>query len=63
MLADHLVCRPNRQCFEFQGKGPQKTFWLDGREDLALPLLSHSEVDIITANGDKTALRVHALDD
>jgi len=25
---------------KFQGKGMQKTFWLDGRKGLSLPLLS-----------------------
>jgi len=37
----------------FQGKGLQKTFWLDGREGLALPLYSESQVDM-RADDDKT---------
>jgi len=31
--------------FSLQGKGLQKTFWLDGREGLSLPLLS-SQMDV-----------------
>jgi len=36
--------------FELQGKGLQKTFWLDGREGLALPQLGHSQVDVRVHN-------------
>jgi len=45
-------------CF-IQGKGLQKTYWLDGRQGLSLPLLS-SEVDV---SGDEPALGVQTTDD
>jgi len=33
--------------FPFQGKGLQKTYWLDGRKGLSLPLLSNQIDDNI----------------
>ena len=45
--------------FLFQGKGMQKTYWLDGRKGLSLPLLS-SQVDV---KADEPALGVQTTDD
>jgi len=45
--------------FLFQGKGLQKTYWLDGRRDLSLPLLS-SQVDV---RGNEPAPGVQTTDD
>jgi len=41
-IVNYLIC--SRQNYSFQGKGLQKTYWLDGREGLSQPLLS-SQVD------------------
>jgi len=45
--------------FPFQGKGRQKTYWLDGRKGLSLPLLS-SQVDI---SDDESSISVRTTDD
>jgi len=49
----------DRQLFPFQGKGLQKTYWLDGRKGLSLPLL-RGEAGVCD---DEPALGVPTTDD
>jgi len=46
-----------------QGKGLQKTFWLDGREGLSLPLLRHSHEELSLRVDDVSALGVQTVDE
>jgi len=60
-LLHHCVCLFSitcGHCFTFQGKGLQKTYWLDGRKGLSLPLLS----SLVDVNGVEPALAVQNIE-
>jgi len=58
--------RINRRfVYYFQGKGLQKTFWLDGREGLSLPLLRDCQQDATADDDDddESARGVQTVDE
>jgi len=62
-LTTRLPSHPHKgECFVFQGKGLQKTFWLKGREGRSLPLLRDSH-ETMAADDDESALGVQTVDE